>query len=428
MVFIPSWPRITFGTPEKRENLDSALRILQELGNPHRKLPPTIHIAGTNGKGSTLAMLRSIFQQAGYSVHSFSSPHFLDFNERINLAGKDISDHHLESILRETKQAYDRLGVEAGFFEGTTMAAFLAFSRQPADILLLETGLGGRLDFTNVIENPILTIITPISYDHMEYLGDSLDKIASEKAGIIKQNAPCVISLQTEEVYDILLQKCEEMRAPSLCYEYDYVTEKSPNGFNFKSQMANLALPELAMLGDHQIINAGGAIAAMIAINQQFKITTEQIKQGLVNAKWPGRLQRIEPKYSNKFVDENIAIYIDGAHNEGGAIVLGNWARENLTEPVYMILGMTNNRDVAKFCQHFKDVCLQAVAVRVTSEPSSYSGDFLSEQVKKAGLNCVAQESVQSALEYINEHSQGKKANILITGSLFLISDFLNLF
>ena len=223
MVNLPSWPPVAIWQKEKRSDLELAKTLLAALGSPHKKLPPTIHIAGTNGKGSTVAILKSIFETAGYKVHSYTSPHLLEFNERINLAGKNISDHHLFELLEQVRIKAEELNLEPGFFEGTTIAAFLAFASISADILILETGLGGRLDCTNVIESPILTIITPISFDHMEHLGNSLTKIAIEKAGIIKTGVPCVIGPQNDEVYKTLFDKCEELNSPAFAYEYDYI-------------------------------------------------------------------------------------------------------------------------------------------------------------------------------------------------------------
>ena len=208
MVNIPHWPEIPLWQIPRKVDLEVSLQLLDALGNPQNKVPPTIHIAGTKGKGSTLAMFKSIFMQAGYKVHSYTSPHLLEFNERIRLADVPITDSHLYSILERVKDAAEKANLKPSFFEGTTAAAFLAFAESKADILLLETGLGGRLDCTNVITNPILTLITSISHDHMEYLGEDLMQIAFEKAGIIKKNVPCVIGPQADDVYNLLFNKC----------------------------------------------------------------------------------------------------------------------------------------------------------------------------------------------------------------------------
>lgn len=427
MVNIPHWPQIPLWKTPRTQSLDNIFKLLHELGNPQEKLPPTIHIAGTNGKGSTLAMLKTIFMQSGYTVHSYTSPHLIQFNERIKLHDNPISDSHLHELLEETKTAADKLKIVPTFFEGTTVAAFLAFSRVPTDLLLLETGLGGRLDCTNTVSRPILTIITTISYDHMDVLGKTLKEIATEKAGIIKKNVPCVIGPQTQEVYDLLIDKCNEMVAPAFCYEYDFISEKTQNGFRYHSKNINIDLPKPNLNGDHQILNASMAIAATTILNNEYKITTQKIKEGITSTVWPGRLQYINQDRVKHIIGENIKLYIDGAHNESGAISLSCWIKQNLAGPVYMILGMTNNRDVEKFCSHFKDIVIQGIAVSVESEPSSYSSSILAQKVMSSGIEFRESSSLIEALNYIYDKNKDVPATIIITGSLFLISDFFKL-
>ena len=267
MVNIPHWHQIPLWKTPRTQSLDNIFKLLHEIGNPQEKLPPTIRIAGKNGKGSTLAMLKTIFMQSGCTVHSYTSPHLIEFNERIKLHDKPISDSHLYELLEETKTAADKLKIAPTFFEGTTVAAFLAFSRAPADVLLLETGLGGRLDCTNTVSRPILTIITTISYDHMDILGKTLKEIATEKAGIIKKNVPCIIGPQTQEVYDILIDKCNEMGVAAFCYEYDFIGVKTQNGFRCHSKNIDIDLPKPNLNGDHQILNASIVIAATTILN-----------------------------------------------------------------------------------------------------------------------------------------------------------------
>jgi dihydrofolate synthase/folylpolyglutamate synthase len=230
MVSMPHWPAL-LKTHHNRVDLEKMRILMRELGNPHLKLPQIIHIAGTNGKGSTCAYLKAIFENAGYRVHVYTSPHLLQFNERIVLNGTPIFDDYLFEICERVRNIVEKHNLIHSFFEATTAAAFIAFSEVPADILIMETGLGGRLDATNIIENPLATIITPISYDHMEYLGPTLPIIAAEKAGIIKPKAPCIISAQTKEVFDILLNKCNEMGVESIAYGYDYMISKEKDEF-----------------------------------------------------------------------------------------------------------------------------------------------------------------------------------------------------
>ena len=427
MVNIPHWPAIPIWQIPRKVDLEVSLKLLNELGNPQNKLPPTIHIAGTNGKGSTLAMLKSIFMQAGYKVHSYTSPHLLEFNERIRLADTPITDSHLFSILDRVKKAAENINIEPSFFEGTTVAAFLAFSESQADVLLLETGLGGRLDCTNVIANPMLTIITSISYDHIEYLGTDLMQIAFEKAGIIKQNTPCVIGPQADDVYNLLFNKCDEMNSPSFCYEYDFYAEKVNDGFKYLSQKFNIELPLPSLKGDHQIQNAAAAVAAIMLLNDKFNITKTQISEGLLAAIWPGRLQLVSADKTKELAGDNIKIYLDGAHNVAGAQCLSNWIKDNLTGNVYLILGMTRNRDIAAFCKFFQDCTHGGAAVAVESEPSSYSASVLTEKAKQSDIVLAEAGSLTEAIQHLSFLNKKEPATIIVTGSLFLVSDFLKL-
>jgi len=427
MVSIPHWPKVPLWRIPNKIDLSVTLKLLEELGNPHHKLPPTIHIAGTNGKGSTLATLNSIFTQGGYKVHSYTSPHLIEFNERVKLANVAISDDHLHDVLERTRLAAEKAKINPSFFEGVSAAAFLAFAETPADLLLLETGLGGRLDCTNVIPNPALTILTSISIDHTEYLGNTLLDIAYEKAGIIKPNVPCVIGPQTSEVYQLLLKKCETVGAPAFCYEYDYAAEKTDYGFKYVSQKFNLELPRPALKGDHQILNAAGAVAATMLLGTQFKLTKSIISQGLIATSWLGRLQLIPKEQTKQLAGDNIEIYLDGAHNEAGALCLSTWASENLKGPVYLILGMTRNRDATIFCNYFQHFVTKGITVPVESEPSSYNARALAEEASKSGIDFKDADSLKCAIKELTAYNQGKPATIIVSGSLFLIADFLQL-
>lgn len=427
MVNIPHWPIIPIWSMPRRPSLDLSFKLLEALGNPHQKLPPTIHIAGTNGKGSTLAMLKSIFMKAGYRVHSYTSPHLLEFNERIKIADESITDSHLYDVLERVRVVAEKSDLNPTFFEGVTAAAFLAFSESDADILLLETGLGGRLDCTNVIANPIATIITPISYDHMEYLGNNLLQIASEKAGIIKSRTPCIIGMQTKEIYELLFDKCVKLSAPSFCYEYDYHVKDTKKGFRYISKKFDIQLPYPSLKGEYQILNASTAIATIMLLNDKFQITASQIKQGLETTVWPGRLELLCLTKTKALVGDNIKIYLDGAHNNAAALSLANWAKSNLKDQIYLIAGMTKNRDATSFCSHFKGIVEHGFAVGVDSEPSSYSASVMATKANKSGVDFTIADSLSDALQKIVTLSGGKKSTIIVTGSLYLISDFMKL-
>lgn len=406
MVFMPHWPIPLW--KEGKYDLDTMQQLLAALGNPHVHIPPVIHIAGTNGKGSVQAFLRSIFEKSGYKVHSYTSPHLIEFNERIVLASEKITDDYLFQICERTRVAAEANNIEPRFFEGVTAAALLAFSEVPADVVILETGLGGRLDATNIIPRPALTIITPISLDHMEALGPTPEIIAGEKAGIIKPGVPCVISCQMDEVYEVLFQRCEQMRAPNLAFSYDFGVEKVGQGFKILGVGCDDAIfPLPNLLGDHQIINAATAIVAVKQL-ENFTISQKNIKSGITSSAWPGRIEKIGE-----------GLWLDGAHNQGGAISLSHWASENLAQPISLILGMTKNRDVQMFLAPFKDVADHIFCVQVKSEPSSYSAERLAEFASLSVFNTTICSSLEEAISLAKQRG----GDVIITGSLFLVGD-----
>lgn len=421
MIRMPHWP-----VPPWQKNIKTDLepfsKLLHALGNPHLRLPPVIHIAGTNGKGSSVAMLKSIFEAANYKVHTYTSPHLIEVNERIILRGEKISDDYLFEVLERTRLAAASINYFPHFFEGMTAAAFLAFSEIEADILLLETGIGGRLDVTNVVPSPYLTLITPISYDHMDYLGHTLSLIAKEKAGIIKPNVPCVISCQVDEVYNVLLNKCKELQAPAFCYEYNFGLKKTSNGFIYLSNSNNIEFPSPSLLGDHQLINAASVIAGTFLLNSHVKISLQQINQGLLNTIWPARIQKIDPQICARLFSSNTNIWLDGAHNNSGAQVLAEWAKNNLLSPIYLILGMTKKRNIREFCKAFKNIITQGYGVKVVSEASSYSGEEIAQEASQIGLHFSSSDSLGEAISIISS-SSNEPANIIICGSLYLAAD-----
>jgi dihydrofolate synthase/folylpolyglutamate synthase len=419
---MPSW------RSDIKYDLANITKILEALDNPHLKLPPVIHIAGTNGKGSSVAMLKSIFEAAGYKAHTYTSPHLLEFNERIVLCGEKISDSYLFEISERTRLACLDADIQPTFFEGTTAVAFLAFAEVKADILILETGLGGRLDATNVVPNPLITLITPISYDHMDILGSTLPIIAAEKAGIIKAGVPCVISCQVDEVYETLLHRCEQLNSPAFCYDYDYGVKKTDTGFLYMSNNSTHQFSKPSLRGDHQLLNAAAVIALIGLINQKFNITNNDIEIGLQNIQWPARLQKIAYEKYSQFAGKHVQIWVDGAHNSGGAQVLASWIAENLQPPIYLILGMTKNRNIEEFCLHLKPLTSRGYGVRVLSEAMSYTGEVISQRAGNIGIEFYPVDSLEEAIKTISDCSMGQaQANIIITGSLFLAADFLKL-
>lgn len=394
---LPFWPNPQ-GYRDIKFGLTRVYDLLSRLDNPHLKLPPTIHIAGTNGKGSTQAFLRAIFAEAGLAVHSYISPHLVNFNERINLAGKDISDEFLNEILHECKIASElEPKIPVTFFEGTTIAAFLAFSRVKADVLLLETGMGGRLDATNVLAEVLCSIITPISFDHQEFLGDTLEKIAAEKAGIIKKNCPLVIGKQNPQVLRVLENKAREMVAE--IFNYSPVDD------------------EVALTGDHQKENAGTAIAAIKA-QKRFLISEEQIKNGLRKTFWPARLQKI----SAKNLDKNFELYLDGSHNPQGAETVVDFLRNQKNKKTFVIFSMLKDKDCPGFLNKISCAVDELIALEIPDEPKSRTALEIKEIADQIGIKTQIAENFSDAFVKIK---CDEPATILICGSLYLAGKFL---
>lgn len=334
--------------------------LLEALGNPHKQLPPVIHVAGTNGKGSVIATLRAILEAEGYKVHAYTSPHLLTFNERIYLAGENVADEVLEATLDEL---FEKNGDNpVTFFEFTSALAFLLFQRHEADVVLLETGMGGRLDCSNVIEKPLATVITPISFDHMEFLGDTITKIAAEKAGIIKQDVPCISGPQSDDACKVLRDKSDVLDAAFINFENDWNVEKSKEGFTFQFKnniLEHYPLPNL--LGDHQIYNSGTALAVIETIHDQLPVTEDAKREGLQNIYWPGRMERKEGSKYNVLLPKDWELWFDCGHNVDGAktvaVILDNWKKQGENKPVHILLGMKDNKDVKGVCAILEPYC-----------------------------------------------------------------------
>jgi dihydrofolate synthase / folylpolyglutamate synthase len=420
-MYLPHWP-IPHGSKDIILGLDRVKALLERLGSPEEKLPPVIHVAGTNGKGSTIAYLKAILEHAGYKVHRYTSPHIRQFNERIVLAGKEITDDYLSQVIEETRLAAGDL--QTTFFEGSTAAAFLAFSRVKADVLLLETGLGGRLDATNVIGNPRLTVITPISEDHTEYLGNTISAIAYEKAGIIKPKVPCVISWQLKETQEVLLKKCAEGNAPNYSFDQHWNFEKTTSGFNFIDHVNEeiIPLPDPSLIGIHQIINAATAVAT-VKLLDDFDISYENLCYGLTNTFWPARMQMIKHGVLRDMLPSDWELWVDGAHNNGGAQMLAATI-ESLwhDKPTYLINGRTGNRDIKSFLAYFKDKVKLVCGVKVRSEPLGELAVNIVNGAKEIGLEAYECDSLPDAIKFIMQKSN-QPSRILVCGSLYLAAD-----
>lgn len=381
------------------------IQLLAAYGNPHKKLPPIIHVAGTNGKGSTIAFMRTIYESAGYKVHAYTSPHLIRFNERIVLAGKQIDDQTLETMIDEVLELNG--DNDATFFEATTAMAFAAFSRIPADICLLEVGLGGRLDCTNIIESPALTVITDIGMDHMDYLGDTIEKIAAEKGGIIKQNCPCILAQQSEKKVAPSIEKITHEKNAEL-------TKVKPiDNFDY-----DLALP-----GPHQIKNATTAITAINALQNQFPVTEDHIREGLKTAKWPARFQEL----NNEKLDmpDHFKIWLDGGHNEQAAHALASHLK-TLDAPIHLILGMLKHKDPCGFLKPILPHIQSITLTQIPDEPHSLNNNELEKILSTLNIKIpfTTTSNYQDALNQLKSKINFP-AHILIGGSLYLAGTIL---
>jgi dihydrofolate synthase / folylpolyglutamate synthase len=393
-------------------------RILALLGNPETALPPTVHIAGTNGKGSTLAYLRAILEAAGLAVHCYTSPHLVRFHERIRVAGTLISEPQLVELLEECERV--NAGAPITFFEITTAAAFLAFSRSPADYLLLEVGLGGRLDATNVIAHPKATVITTIDYDHQQYLGDSLTSIAHEKAGILKRGTPGIIGPQNDEALVEIERVGARLRAPLAIANRDWQAFEQHGRLIFQDERGLLDLPLPQLQGRHQIDNAGTAIAAIRAVEDP-RVAETHIAQGLKNAVWPARMQRLGQGALRSFVPHDAELWLDGGHNPSAGRVLAQAfsdLNERVSRPLVLIWGMLNTKDAGKFIAPFAGLAHRVVTVEIPGEPNAISAEHLASLARNEGLSAETASSLEDALRQASSGAQAPR--ILICGSLYL--------
>lgn len=397
-------------------SLERLLKLLGKLGSPHLSLPPVIHIAGTNGKGSTQAFLKAILQAHQKSVHAYISPHLVRFNERIELAGAPINDKELMALMLKVKDINE--GDEITFFEVTTALAFLAFSQNLADYLILEVGLGGRFDATNVIESPIATAITPISVDHEEFLGSDVVKIASEKAGIFKPNIPSFWASQQAQVYE-QLQK--EAKAKNIPYQYEGKDWQIKDSHWLYGDYC-IPLTDLGLIGEHQQQNAALALSvATYILGDEFD--AHKAEQGLKSAFWPGRLQKIEKGIYKEIISHH-ELYLDGAHNPHGAEILAAHVHKNWNDkPLYLIWGMLGNRDAKEWLEPFEGIFTQVITLPLTSTPNGHTAENLKEIAQKQGYNAHDFQDMKSAFEYISSLPQGR---VLMAGSLYMLGEFLH--
>lgn len=394
-------------------SLDRMYDILDKLGNPHHNLPPIIHVAGTNGKGSTISYIRSILEKANLSIHVYTSPHLVRFNERIRLAGKLIDEVYLQKILEQCEEANN--GEPITYFEITTAAAFKAFADNPADVLILEVGLGGRLDATNVIDKPLCSVITPISLDHEQFLGTEIKQIANEKAHIAKTNCPVIVGQQIDEAR-IKVEKIIDQINALLVNDWDY--EQNNDGFTYHDQFGTLKLPNPNLNGLHQISNAALAIATL-RHQTKFKLNINHYINGITSAKWPARMQNISESRYGKLLPVGSELWIDGGHNPAAGKVIADTFKN---EELILICGMMSNKNTAGYLEPLAPITKELFGIHVEGE-ASYSA---TEIVKFAwALNITAETAlnVENALRKIKAKDPVK---VLICGSLYLSGQVLN--
>jgi dihydrofolate synthase / folylpolyglutamate synthase len=410
----------------KRIDLDLARmhRLLERLDHPERKLPPVIHIAGTNGKGSTIAYLRAILEAAGLRVHVFTSPHLVRINECFRLGrvggGVLVGDDELRAAFEHCERVND--GAPITVFEIETAAAFYLFAQHPADVVLLEVGLGGRLDATNVIDTPLATVIAPVGMDHTEFLGDTLTAIAAEKAAILKRNVPAISAEQTPEAMAVITRQAGRMHAAlhTAGQEWSANVERGRLVYQDERGLMDLAAPKL--FGRHQFDNAGLAIATLRAIDA-FKIDPAAFEAGIVNAEWPARMQRLTAGALVEQAPKASEIWLDGGHNaDGGRVVaaaLGD-LEERVSRPLVVIAGMMANKDAGAFLANFAGLTRHIIAVQIPDRDNAMPPDTLADAARHLGMRVETAANVEAALRGLTRLAYEVPPRILITGSLYL--------
>jgi dihydrofolate synthase/folylpolyglutamate synthase len=397
-------------------SLDRVERLLAALDHPERRLPPVVHVAGTNGKGSVIAYLRAILEAAGWRVHVYISPHLVRFHERIRLAGELIEEAQLLALLEECERANGAAPIT--FFEVTTCAAFLAFSRTPADILLLEVGLGGEYDATNVIDRPLVTVLTPISFDHMQHLGNTLTAIAGVKAGIMKRGAPAVVGPQLPEPLGVFERRAAELGCPLSRHGREWHARRESEQMIFRDSAGDRRLPLPALAGAHQIDNAATALACLPHLSGQ-QVDDTAIRRGLREVEWPARLQRLTRGTLASLLPPGWELWLDGCHNADGGRVAAAWAAEQPAMPLHLIFASLSTHDPRGILQPFVGLASDAHTVAVPGEHKTLSADETAAAAQDVGLAATPSVSVREALSDIV--ARGSAAGrILICGSLYL--------
>ncbi|WP_077105012.1 folylpolyglutamate synthase/dihydrofolate synthase family protein [Agrobacterium sp. DSM 25558] len=415
-------------------SLDRITILLEKLGNPHKRLPPIIHVAGTNGKGSVTAFSRALLEAAGLGVHVHTSPHLVNWYERYRLGIRGEKGRYVEDAV--LAEALERVAAANGgqmitVFEILTAVTFVLFAEHPADAAIIEVGLGGRFDATNVITNPAVSIIMPISLDHQAYLGDSVELIAAEKAGIMKAGSPVVIGHQEyDAALDVLVQTAERLKCPTAVYGQDYSAHEEFGRMVYQDEFSLVDAPLPRLPGRHQLANAAAAIRAVKAAG--FEVTERMIETAMASVEWPGRLQRIKTGRIVDLAPPGSEIWIDGGHNPGAGEVISEAMagfEEKQARPLFLIAGMINTKDQVGYFKAFADIAQYVFTVPIHGTDAAIDPVVLAHAVFDAGLVAAPTSSIEEALEELTKRLvPGKPApRILIGGSLYLAGNALAL-
>jgi len=410
-------------------SLDRMWRMLDALGNPQRRLPPVIHVAGTNGKGSTIAFMRAILEAAGLAAHVYTSPHLVRFNERFRLGergeGRLASDAELSGVLDECERA--NAGAPITLFEITTAAGLLLFARHPADVLLLEVGLGGRLDATNVVDRPLATVITPVSFDHAEHLGNTVGEIAGEKAGILKAAVPAIVAAQPRDALAVIERQAARVKAPIRIAGEDWTATEERGRLVYQDDAGLLDLPAPKLYGRHQFENAGVAIAALRAI-ERLKLPPAAFETGIAKADWPARMQRLTQGRLAALCPPGSELWLDGGHNADGGRAIANALadlEERVSRPLVLVIGMLATKDCESFLKNFTGLARRIVAVPIPHQEKSLAADAIVDIARSASIPAQSEADLEAALAAIARFALDPLPRILITGSLYLAGEVL---
>jgi dihydrofolate synthase/folylpolyglutamate synthase len=408
-------------------SLERIERLLAKLGRPQNRLPPVIHVAGTNGKGSTVAYLKAMLEAAGRRVHTYTSPHLIRFHERIVLAGSPVREADLVRVLGHVAQVNG--GEPITFFEVTTAAALYAFAEVPADAVLLEVGLGGRLDATNVVPRPALTIITPVAMDHADKLGATLTEIAAEKAGILKPGVKAVVAHQNPSALDIVRHRAEAIGAPLAVWGDHFEAFEQRGRMVFQMEDVLLDLPRPALLGRHQIVNAGTAVAAALALAAP-GLDERAIERGLLEVAWPGRMQRLKTGPLADLLRPGSELWLDGGHNPAGGEAIAQTLadlEERAPRPLHLIVGMLAHKDAAGFLAAFRGLARHVVTVDIPAvDAQAQRPEELAGTARNLGFSAQTADNVTDAIGAIEVGDAAPK-RIMICGSLYLVGHVLAL-